>query len=134
MSHEILFNTSDKLYKINPKRFGAFVLTALLGLSVATFGAKEALKDFSDRMHPNFSKATTEYIVQPGDGVDNAVYEIEGVENYDPRIIRDYVEKMPENTEVIENGLHPGNVLVIPVSVGESSESEPIADIVDKVQ
>lgn len=134
MNQEIFINTAEKQYKINPKRFGAFVLVACLGLGVATFGAKEAFKNFSDKMHPDFSKATTEYLVQPGDGIDNAVFEIDGIDNIDYRNARDYVENMPENAETLKNGLHPGESLTIPVSVSTGSESEPIADIVDKVQ
>lgn len=120
MNHEIMFNTPEKHYKINPKRFGAFVLAACVGIGGLAYEAKNVVQDRIETFNPTFSKETTEVAIPENGGIDDAVYQIEGVDSIDPRTARDYVESMPENTETLKDGLQNGESLTIPESVEKS--------------
>lgn len=66
---------------------------------------------------PTFSSETTTYTVNPGDGLLNAAEQIKGLR--DNREGVSYIVKMPENQEVLSDGLQPGETLVIPVSASK---------------
>lgn len=93
--------------------------TVLTGLTVA--GAAGVAAYEAKTAAPEFSEQTTTYTVEPGDGVFDAAQEIKGL-----RDIRDgiaHIEADPANIDVLEDGLQPGEQLVIPVSV-EGYEEE----------
>jgi hypothetical protein len=95
------------------RRIGVLALAATL-----IFGAIEVVDIAKDGFRPTqFSENTKEYFVHPGDGVDDAVFQIEGISKIDSREARDYVKKLPENVETLSDGLYPGEILIIPESV-----------------
>lgn len=65
-----------------------------------------------------YSTETTLYEVQPSDGINNAVFEVDRNPNEIPyQVVADHIKSMPENQDVLSDGLQPGERLVIPKSV-----------------
>ena len=71
---------------------------------------------------PEFSEETTTYTVDQGEGVFAAAQHVKGVE--DLRDAVDYISADPANTDVLKDGLQPGEQLVIPVSVKGFEENK----------
>jgi hypothetical protein len=113
MNQEKNNKTPEKKYGSNLaiKRMGAaaLILFAVAGVVGADAYANRA---------PQFSETKTEYVVEPGDGVDSASKHVEGVDAVDIRRVTDYIKADPANNEVFkDNHLDPGETLVIPESV-----------------
>lgn len=66
---------------------------------------------------PEFSHETTTYILQEGDGLQDAARAIKGSEAIDLRDAVHRIEVDPANIEALRGGLDPGEQIVIPVSV-----------------
>ena len=74
---------------------------------------------------PTFSEETTTYTVQPNDGLEKIVNTIPGIDTVDKRDAEHYVSVDPANIDVLKDGLHPGEQLVVPVSInGVESSNE----------
>jgi len=91
-------------------RSAAGATAALLGTALAVVGV-----DHFANGEPEFSKETTTYTVEQGDGVFDAAQEIEGLRDMNDGIR--HIEADPANIDVLKDGLQPGEQLVIPVSV-----------------
>lgn len=120
-SYERPSNTAPRTLKgdieaIKEKHPIASKLLAGVALSsVALFGGIKAVEHFSG---PEFSESTTTYTVEPGDGLQVVVGNIEGIDSIDWRDAVSYVRDMPENESVFENNqLDPGESVTIPESV-----------------
>jgi hypothetical protein len=101
---------SDKKTWTGGQKLAAGVVTA-----AALVGGALALAE--SQIGPEFSETTTEYTVQPGDGIYDAAENIQGIGDVD---IRDAVQRIrldPANTDVLKGGLQPGETLVIPERV-----------------
>ena len=100
-----------KLKIVDPRRFGAAILV-FIGL---VGGTLYGIKDRFESAH--FSDKTIEHVVEPGEGLDDAVYEIEGVgTDVNPLEAREYVKDMDQNKDVLADGLQPGEIVTIPES------------------
>jgi len=88
---------------------------AIVALAATIFGGYKLMEHTT--AEPTFSETTTTYTVEPGDGTMRAAEQVQGVASVDIRAATHYIENMPENTTVLEDGLQPGEVLVIPESV-----------------
>lgn len=66
---------------------------------------------------PHFSEMTKSYTVEPGNGLYDAVETIEGINSISKADAVDYVEQLPKNKDALEDGLQPGEQLVVPESV-----------------
>lgn len=87
-----------------------------VGVSLAAgVGAGIALNEALEE--PEFSQETTTYTLEPGDGLWDAAEEIKGADAIDLRDAVHFIEVDPANTDVLKDGLHPGEQLVIPVNV-----------------
>lgn len=95
------------------KRLGAIALVAV-GIAGTIYAANE----FHEMAQgPEFSQETTEYKVQPGDGIWDASRQIENVETISKNDAVDYIQDMPENAEALSDGLQPNETIVVPKSV-----------------
>ena len=83
-------------------------VTALGGAGLAVNAATQG---------PTFSETTSEYVVQPGDGLYDAAGAIKGIEGADVRDAAEHISVDPANIDVLSDGLQPGEVLIIPDSV-----------------
>lgn len=81
------------------------------GIAGVGYAAHEALEPAS------FSEETTTYTVEPGDGIFAAAQQVEGIESVDMRDAVDHIKADPANIDVLQDGLQPGEQLIIPVSV-----------------
>ena len=88
---------------------------AALALTGVILGGGKAVHETYDA--PTFSESTTTYTVQPGEGLWNAVDGIEDLNSVDRRDAVDYVEHMPQNEKVLEDGLQVDETIVVPVSI-----------------
>lgn len=52
-----------------------------------------------------------------GQGVEDAVQQIRGINDVDPTLVTKEVEEMPANEQALANGAQPGTILEVPVSV-----------------
>jgi len=93
-----------------PNRTIATVLGASLAVG-AGYAAHEAFEA------PEFSEETSIYTVEPGDGIFSAAQQVEGIESIDMRDAVDHIQADPANIDVLEDGLQPGEQLIIPTSV-----------------
>jgi hypothetical protein len=66
---------------------------------------------------PTFSESTTTYTVNEGEGLLDAVNEIDNINSIDSRDAVQYVEELPENQEVLEDGLQVHETVTIPLGV-----------------
>ncbi len=76
---------------------------ALIGAGV--FGAKTFQEAITP---PTFSEETTTTTVEHGQGLYDVVENIDGIETIDRRDAVDHVANLPENQEVLKDGLQPG--------------------------
>ena len=107
----------------NPRRFGAFVLALTVTAGIGAYIAKDNIMETINNIlpsRPSFSIETDLAAIPEGGGIDDAVFQIKGIENIDYRIARDYVEQMPENADTLKDGLQYGEYLVIPDHVVEN--------------
>ena len=100
---------------------------ALLAAGAAIVTGPAAIEAFTA---PQFSETTQEYVVQDGDGVQNAAEAIIGSEKIDIREAIHHISVDPANIDVLSDGLQPGEVLVIPSYVGDKP-SDVNSGIVD---
>ena len=88
--------------------------TALVLLAIAGVVGIDA---YANRA-PQFSETKTEYVAEPGDGVNAAAKHVEGISNVDIRRVVEHIEADPANANTFkDNRLDPGEVVVIPESV-----------------
>jgi len=87
---------------------GAIATAVLGGAGVAVHAANQG---------PEFSESTSEYVVQPGDGLYNAAEDITGVDSIDIRDAVQHISVDPANIDVLKDGLQAGETVVIPDSV-----------------
>jgi hypothetical protein len=94
-------------------------LAVVLAAAAAGAGVKsaDALVAYGSVSHPDFSTATTEYIIQPNQGVLDAAARINGISRIDSGAAEEYIESMKANQAVLSHELQPGETLEIPVSV-----------------
>lgn len=102
----------DRLVQKYPKTARSIAIAAIAG-AVLT-GEKAISHNFST---PAFSSETTEYTIQPGDGLLDAAAEISGLG--DDREGVAYIENMPENQDALSDGLQPGETIIIPISANK---------------
>lgn len=88
---------------------------AAIALSATLLGGYKLMEHTT--AEPTFSETTTLYVVERGDGTMRAAEQVQGVASVDIRAVTHHIENMPENAAVLEDGLQPGEVLVIPESV-----------------
>ncbi len=88
----------------------AAAVLAVVGITGLGVGIHEAYKS------PSFSPDTHTYSVGEGEGVENAARTVEGVEDIDMRHATDYIYDLPENADVLDDGLQFGETLVVPNS------------------
>jgi len=62
----------------------------------------------------NFSNQTKGYIVQPGEGLYNAVGHIDNISSIPMDAALNYVENMPENKDTLKDGLQAFESVAIP--------------------
>lgn len=89
-------------------------LAVVAGLSVA-FGAYKGVEAAVST--PEFSDTTITYNVEQGDGMQTVVSHIDNINEIDWREAATYVSQMPENQEVLSDGLQPGEQVILPESV-----------------
>lgn len=66
---------------------------------------------------PEFSDTTTEYTVQSGDGLYDAAEAIKGSDSINLNDAVDHISADPANITALQDGLQPGETIVIPVEV-----------------
>jgi hypothetical protein len=89
-------------------------LGAVAGLALvggAAFATHEALSA------PTFSETSTTYTIGQGEGTWDAAEQVEGSATVNMQDVVGYIESMPVNHDVLEDGLQPGESLEIPESV-----------------
>lgn len=120
MNQEINYQTVEtKSEKPNYalRRIGIAVIAAALIFGTIK-GVELAPAGLDYIMHPyKFSVETEKYQLQPGEGLNNAAEHVNGVGSVPLEAVRYYIEKMPENSETLANGLQEHEVVVIPETV-----------------
>jgi len=66
---------------------------------------------------PEFSPTTTTYTIKPGESIYTAAEHIKGDAAISQDSAVNYIEHLPVNHEVLEDGLQPGEQVTIPKSV-----------------
>lgn len=84
---------------------------ALIAAGAAVVAGPATIEHFTA---PQFSEATQEYVVQDGDGLQNAAEAIIGSEKIDIREAITHIKVDPANIDVLSDGLQPGEILIIP--------------------
>ena len=92
--------------------------------SAATVGIAGAVAAADGPQAPEFSKETTTYTVQPGDGLYNVVESIPGINTVDEREAIDHVKADPANIDALKDGLQPGESIEVPLSINGVTSSE----------
>ena len=89
------------------------VIAGVAGVALAG-GAVAAV---AETFKPAEFEGKTTYIVEDGDGLQNAAEQIAGIETVDMRDGIDSIQGDPANIDVLKDGLQPGEILQIPLEV-----------------
>ncbi len=112
---EFHFDTPEKKRTIGVdiQKVAKFAGSVALGLFLM-FKTGDAIKE--QFKAPVFSDKEIGVKIEPGQGLDHAVYQIDGVgTEVNPLEAREYVENMPENKEVLKDGIQANETIFIPV-------------------
>lgn len=119
MAHRVQtqINASEPLFEGSKAATKLAIKTgALIAAGAAIVTGPAALEAMTA---PQFSEATQEYVVQDGDGIQNAAEAIFGSDKIDIREAIHHISVDPTNIDVLSDGLQPGEILIIPDHVGE---------------
>ena len=101
--------------KRKPSLAGAGIAITATVAAGAIVGA--GASGINDATSPTFSEETTDYTVQPGDGMYDVAEQIGGVESVDIRDAVEHINEIPGNVAALQDGLQPGEQIIIPESV-----------------
>ena len=104
---------SSKKRKHSLAGAGIAIAGTVAAASVVTGGVSGII----DATTPTFSEETTDYTVQPGDGMYDVAEQIGGVESVDIRDAVEHINEIPGNVAALQDGLQPGEQIIIPESV-----------------
>ena len=110
-------NQKDSSFEFSKKQKTAAVVAALAaGAGIGVHIAENTA--------PTFSEETTEYQVQPGDGMYSVAETIPGYNTEDPLDIINHISVDPANIDALKDGLQPGETLSVPVSINGVEASD----------
>lgn len=66
---------------------------------------------------PRFSEETKSVVIEDGEGLYDAVGEIQGADTIDPRDAVTHITSDPANIDVLKDGVQPGDSIEVPVEV-----------------
>ncbi len=95
-----------------------------VGLAVVAAAGTAATVANAVSEPPTFSEKTTEYTVQPGDGLYTVVESIPGINTIDERDAIEHVSVDPANIDVLKDGLQPGERIEVPISINGVKSSD----------